>query len=200
MEQTPFAPARRFVDRILRSGWLQPTPKHLLFAFIGLMYAYVLWNNERFLFDSKHPEWAHIQSFKWWLLPHGLAAACALFLGPLQFSDRLRQRLRPARDGPIDDRAEQADQTPQHHFDADKGDKVKVKAADGFHDGSRIVSFSRKTSGRCEGAFLSDRIFSSSSQRCFGAKDAPRNDIDGTKRRASIQSLIGFSIRAKEVR
>jgi uncharacterized membrane protein len=34
----------------------------------------------------------HIESFKWILLPHGLAAACALILGPLQFSDRLRQR------------------------------------------------------------------------------------------------------------
>ena len=56
------------------------------------MYAYVLWTNESFLFNSKDPEWLHIESFKWWLLPHGLAAACALFLGPLQFSDRLRQR------------------------------------------------------------------------------------------------------------
>ncbi len=26
------------------------------------------------------------------VLPHGLAGACALFLGPMQFSDRLRQR------------------------------------------------------------------------------------------------------------
>ena len=69
-----------------------PRPKYLLFAFIGLMYAYVLWNNERFLANSKHPEWAHIESFKWWLLPHGLAAGCALLLGPLQFSDRLRKR------------------------------------------------------------------------------------------------------------
>jgi uncharacterized membrane protein len=56
------------------------------------MYAYVLWHNESFLFNSKDPEWAHIGSFKWFLLPHGLAAACALFLGPLQFSDRLRKR------------------------------------------------------------------------------------------------------------
>src|SRR5258708_34757729 len=32
------------------------------------------------------------QSFKWWLLPHALAGACALFLGPMQFSDRLRLR------------------------------------------------------------------------------------------------------------
>src|SRR5215469_2645182 len=70
----------------------RPRSKYLLFAFIGLMYAYVLGINESFLVNSKHPEWAHIQSFKWWLLPHGLAAGCALFLGPLQFSDRLRRR------------------------------------------------------------------------------------------------------------
>lgn len=67
-------------------------PKYLLFAFIALMYAYVLWHNESFLFNAKDPEWTHIQSFRWWLLPHGLLAACALFLGPLQFSDRLRRR------------------------------------------------------------------------------------------------------------
>jgi uncharacterized membrane protein len=73
-----------------RISW--PRPKYLLFGFIGLMYAYVLWNDESFLFNSKDPEWAHIDSFKWWLLPHGMAAACALFLGPLQFSDRLRRR------------------------------------------------------------------------------------------------------------
>jgi hypothetical protein len=73
-----------------RVAWQRP--KYLLFAFLGLMYAYVLWTNESFLFNSKDPEWQHIESFKWWLLPHGLAAACALFLGPLQFSDRLRQR------------------------------------------------------------------------------------------------------------
>lgn len=71
-------------------------PKYLLFAFIGLMYAYVLWNNESFLINAKDPEWTHIQSFRWWLLPHGLTAACALFLGPLQFSDRLRRRFAKA--------------------------------------------------------------------------------------------------------
>ena len=74
--------------------WLRP--KYLLFAFIGLMYAYVLWNNESFLINSKDPEWQHIGPFKWILLPHGLAAACALFLGPLQFSDRLRRRFAKA--------------------------------------------------------------------------------------------------------
>jgi uncharacterized membrane protein len=82
----PVAPAQR--------TWLRP--KYLLFAFIGLMYAYVLWNNESFLINSKDPEWQHIGPFKWILLPHGLAAACALFLGPLQFSDRLRKRFAKA--------------------------------------------------------------------------------------------------------
>src|SRR5580704_2710503 len=33
-------------------------PKYLLFGFIGLMLAYVLVNNERFLIDSSDPEWA----------------------------------------------------------------------------------------------------------------------------------------------
>jgi uncharacterized membrane protein len=73
-----------------RSLWLRP--KYLLFGFIGLMMAYVLVHNERFLIDANHPEWTHISSFKWYLLPHGIMGACALLLGPLQFSDRLRQR------------------------------------------------------------------------------------------------------------
>jgi uncharacterized membrane protein len=73
-----------------RASWVRP--KYLLFGFIGLMFAYVLVNNESFLIKASDPEWKHIESFKWWLLPHGLAAACALILGPMQFSDRLRQR------------------------------------------------------------------------------------------------------------
>jgi len=73
-----------------RPSWLRP--KYLLFVFIACMYAYVLWHNERFLINRADPEWLHIASFKWFLLPHGLAAGCALFLGPLQFSDRLRRR------------------------------------------------------------------------------------------------------------
>ncbi len=71
-------------------SWMRP--KYLLFAFIAIMYAYVLWHNERFLINSADPEWTHIAPFKWILLPHGLAAACALFLGPFQFSERLRRR------------------------------------------------------------------------------------------------------------
>ncbi len=56
------------------------------------MMGYVLYHNERFLINTADPAWQHYQPFKWWLLPHGLAGACALFLGPMQFSDRLRQR------------------------------------------------------------------------------------------------------------
>jgi uncharacterized membrane protein len=72
------------------NSWLRP--KYLLFGFIGLMLLYVLGHDERFLIDAKDREWLHIQTFKWWLLPHGLTGACALLLGPMQFSDRLRRR------------------------------------------------------------------------------------------------------------
>jgi uncharacterized membrane protein len=69
-------------------------PKYILFGFIALMMAYVLRHNERFLINARDPIWQHYGPFKWWLLPHGVAGACAIFLGPLQFSDRLRQRFR----------------------------------------------------------------------------------------------------------
>ena len=67
-------------------------PKYLLFGLIGLMFLYVVDHSERFLIDPGDGEWMHIESFKWWLLPHAIAGACALILGPMQFSDRLRQR------------------------------------------------------------------------------------------------------------
>ena len=73
-----------------RVSWTRP--KYLVFAFVALMIAYVLRHNESFLINRADPEWAHIQTFRWWLLPHGLAGACAILLGPMQFSDRLRQR------------------------------------------------------------------------------------------------------------
>jgi uncharacterized membrane protein len=44
--------------------------------------------------DPKDPIWSHYEPFKWWLLPHGIAGACALLLGPMQFSERLRCRFR----------------------------------------------------------------------------------------------------------
>jgi uncharacterized membrane protein len=70
----------------------QVRPKYILFAFVGLMMAYVLRHNESFLIHPNDPVWHHYHPFRWWLLPHGIAGACALLLGPLQFSDRLRQR------------------------------------------------------------------------------------------------------------
>ena len=72
------------------SSWLRP--KYLLFAVIGLMFAYVIPHDESFLVHPKDPMWQHYEPFKWWLLPHGIAGACALLLGPMQFSDRLRGR------------------------------------------------------------------------------------------------------------
>jgi uncharacterized membrane protein len=56
------------------------------------MIAYVIQHNESFLWHHDDPVWHHYQPFRWYLLPHGLAGACAILLGPLQFSDRLRQR------------------------------------------------------------------------------------------------------------
>ncbi len=73
-----------------RLRWLRP--KYLLFALVGLMTAYVLRHFEYFLVEPHAPVWQHYQPFKWWLLPHGLAGACALLLAPMQFSDRLRRR------------------------------------------------------------------------------------------------------------
>jgi uncharacterized membrane protein len=72
------------------SSWLRP--KYLLFAVIGLMLAYVIPHDESFLVHPKDPIWQHYEPFKWWLLPHGIAGACALLLAPMQFSDRLRNR------------------------------------------------------------------------------------------------------------
>jgi uncharacterized membrane protein len=66
--------------------------KYIVFGFIFLMMAYVLIHNERFVIHSNDPAWSHYQTFKWWLLPHALSAACALLLGPMQFSERLRRR------------------------------------------------------------------------------------------------------------
>jgi uncharacterized membrane protein len=82
LELTPAAPR----------SWHAPRAKTILFLLIGVMYAYVLWTNESFLFNKSDPEWAHIAPFQMMLLPHGLAAAFALFLGPFQFSERLRRK------------------------------------------------------------------------------------------------------------
>jgi len=66
--------------------------KYVVFAIIAVMSTYVMYHNERFLVDPDHPVWQHYESFKWWLLPHGVFGAIVLLFAPLQFSDRLRQR------------------------------------------------------------------------------------------------------------
>src|SRR5512146_2531334 len=75
---------------VQRVSWARP--KYFLFALLGAVTLYVLRHNESFVLDHSAPVGQHYQPVKWWLLPHGLAGACALFFGPLQFSDRLRQR------------------------------------------------------------------------------------------------------------
>ena len=70
--------------------------KHVVFLLIAIATAYVMFHNERFLVDSKHPAWQHYESFKWWLLPHGIFGAIVLLFAPFQFSDRLRQRFTKA--------------------------------------------------------------------------------------------------------
>ena len=81
-----------------RSPWFRT--KYLLFAAIGLMLAYVIPHDESFLVHPKDPIWQHYEPFKWWLLPHGIAGACALLLGPNAVlrptSDRFRQLHRVA--------------------------------------------------------------------------------------------------------
>lgn len=65
--------------------------KWILFAIMSLMAITAIGADERFLIDHADPEWKHIAPFQWWLLPHGLAGATALLLGPFQFSSRLRR-------------------------------------------------------------------------------------------------------------
>ena len=69
----------------------KPVGKYVLFTIFALMVLYVLQHNERFLIQPQNPVWQHYEPFKWWLLPHGLTAACAVLLGPFQFSERLRK-------------------------------------------------------------------------------------------------------------
>jgi hypothetical protein len=66
--------------------------KYAVFAVIAVVTGYVLYHNERFLIEPDHPLWDHYGSVGWWLMPHGIAGAGALFMAPLQFLDRLRKR------------------------------------------------------------------------------------------------------------
>jgi hypothetical protein len=59
---------------------------------MALLIAGVIWKDESFLADPNDREWDHIAPFKWWLPPHGIGGAVALFLGPFQFSETLPRR------------------------------------------------------------------------------------------------------------
>ncbi len=71
--------------------WPLPA-KYVVLAAIAVMSAYVLYHNERFLIDWSAPVWKHYDPFKWWLLPHGIAGACAMILAPMQFAESFRRR------------------------------------------------------------------------------------------------------------
>jgi hypothetical protein len=75
----------------VRSGPLV-RPKHVVFAAIWLMFAYVLYHNERFLVDASNASWPHYRDLGWQLLVHGVFGAMALLLIFVQFDDRLRAR------------------------------------------------------------------------------------------------------------
>ncbi len=67
-------------------------PKHVVFAVIWLMFAYVLYHNERFLVDASDASWPHYRDLGWRLLVHGVLGAMAFLLIFMQFNDRLRGR------------------------------------------------------------------------------------------------------------
>jgi uncharacterized membrane protein len=66
--------------------------KHIFFIVYALFILFVLYRYEMPFLDSQSPIWQHFAKVKWWLLPHGVLGAIALFIAPLQFSNRLRQR------------------------------------------------------------------------------------------------------------
>ena len=69
-----------------------PRSKHLLFAAIAAMMAYVIVHVERFLIEPSNPAWEHFGKYGWTIVAHGVAGAVAMLVGPLQFSERLRTR------------------------------------------------------------------------------------------------------------
>lgn len=66
--------------------------KHVFFIVYGLLILLVFYQYEMPFLDSQSPARLHFAKVKWWLLPHGILGAIALFIAPLQFSNRLRQR------------------------------------------------------------------------------------------------------------
>jgi uncharacterized membrane protein len=73
----------------LYKNWLRTN--YVVFGTIFFMMIYVWIHNEPFVIHSNDPGWNHCRALKWWLLPHGVAGACTLLVGPMQFSDWLRR-------------------------------------------------------------------------------------------------------------
>jgi uncharacterized membrane protein len=73
-------------------GWGSLRTKTILFVVIAVAVAYVLYHNERFLFEPANPVWLHYKDLGVFLLIHGVAGASALILAPMQFSERLRMQ------------------------------------------------------------------------------------------------------------
>lgn len=71
---------------------VRPRTKTLVFGFIAVMAAYVLYHFEYFLVNRGAPEWKHYQALGVFILVHGVAGGTAMILAPMQFSDRLRIR------------------------------------------------------------------------------------------------------------
>jgi len=66
--------------------------RHAMFAVLLPMFLFVLWHDERYIFNHSDEEWAYFFPVRWLLLPHALAGLTALLTGPFQFSSRFRQR------------------------------------------------------------------------------------------------------------
>ncbi|PYV50499.1 MAG: hypothetical protein DMG98_27830, partial [Acidobacteria bacterium] len=66
--------------------------KYALFSLLGLMFLFVLWNNEGFIIDHAHPDWTYYFPVRYLLIPHGLGGLTALLIGPLQLSSRFRTK------------------------------------------------------------------------------------------------------------
>src|SRR5579863_2418977 len=66
--------------------------KHALFLVVGLMALFILYHDERFIFDHQSGTWKFFYPVRWKLFAHALGVTTALTLGAAQFSTRLRQR------------------------------------------------------------------------------------------------------------
>jgi hypothetical protein len=67
------------------------TPKLVLWGTMFAMGLSVLFYSEIAYFSPSDPSHPHFYAIRWWLVPHLLCGATAMFSGPFQFSTRLRK-------------------------------------------------------------------------------------------------------------